>query len=181
VRRIVRTKLVYLTREDPQAYPPSLAGSAEHAALAREVAEKAMVLLKNDGPLLPLDRSKVKKIAVVGRLAEADNTGDHGSSDVTQPHYTSALKGLRDHLGAGATVLHADGKDLAEVARVAGEADAVVVAAGTRWDEVGEYITDDEGLRQRPQPKRPLVATPSMEGPGHVGGDLVRQRCRTWT
>jgi hypothetical protein len=33
------------------------------------------------------------------------------------------------------------------VARVAGQADAVVVVAGTRWDEVGEYITDDQGFR----------------------------------
>jgi len=35
VRRIVRTKLLYLTREDPQEYPRSLAGSPAHAALAR--------------------------------------------------------------------------------------------------------------------------------------------------
>ena len=48
VRRIVRTKLLYLTREDPQTYPPTLAASAEHVALAREVAEKAVVLLKNE-------------------------------------------------------------------------------------------------------------------------------------
>jgi len=158
VRRIVCTKLQFLTREDPQAYPKSLAGSAEHAALAREVAEKAMVLLKNDGAVLPLDKARVKKIAVVGHLADADNTGDHGSSNVNPPYYTSALKGLGDYLGAGATVLHSDGEDLAEVARVAGEADAVVVVAGSRWDEVGEYITDDQGLRPSgPAEKRPLV------------------------
>jgi beta-glucosidase len=176
VRRIVRTKLVYLTREDPQAYPRSLAGSAEHAALAREVAEKAAVLLKNDGPLLPLDKTKVRRIAVVGHLAETDNTGDHCSSDVKAPYTTSALKGLRDYL-AGATVLHADGGDLAEVARVAREADVVVVVAGTRWDEVGEYITDDEGLHPSgPAQKRPLVVKLPllMKEPWVMsGGDLV--------
>ena len=176
VRRIVRTKLVYLTREDPQAYPRSLAGSAEHAALAREVAEKAMVLLKNEGALLPLDKSRVKTLAVVGHLADADNIGDHGSSKVNPPYTTSALAGLRKYLGAGASVLHADGADLAEVARVAGQADAVVVVAGTRWDEVGEYVTDDQGLRPNgPAQKRPLVIKlPFMKQPFVMsGGDRV--------
>jgi beta-glucosidase len=176
VRRIVRTKLLYLTREDPQAYPRSLAGSAEHAALAREVAEKAMVLLKNEGSLLPLDKSRVQKIAVVGHLADADNIGDHGSSKVNPPYTTSALKGLQDYLGAGATVLHSNGNDLAEVARMAGEADVVLVVAGTRWDEVGEYITDDQGLRPSgPAQKRPLVIkVPFMKEPIVMsGGDRV--------
>jgi beta-glucosidase len=176
VRRIVRTKLLYLTREDAQEYPLALAGSAEHAALAREVAEKAMVLLENEGPLLPLDKAKVKAIAVVGHLADAPNTGDHGSSKVNPPYTTSALKGLRDYLGAGARVLHSDGKDLAEVARVAGEADAVVVVAGSRWDEVGEYITDDQGLRPNgPADKRPLVVKiPLVKEPLVMsGGDRV--------
>jgi beta-glucosidase len=176
VRRIVRTKLVYLTREDPQSYPRSLAGSAEHAALAREVAEKAMVLLENRGALLPLDKARVKTIAVVGHLADADNIGDHGSSKVNPPYTTSALEGLRKYLGAGASVLHSNGADLAEVARVAGQADAVVVVAGTRWDEVGEYITDDQGLRPSgPAQKRPLVIKlPFMKEPIVMsGGDRV--------
>jgi beta-glucosidase len=176
VRRIVRTKLVYLTREDPQAYPRSLAGSAEHAALAREVAEKGMVLLKNDGGLLPLDKAKVRKLAVVGRLADADNTGDHGSSNVNPPYTTSPLKGLRDYLGADA-VLHSNGEDLEEVARVAGEAAAVVVVAGTAWDEVGEYVSDKQGLRPSGRAeKRPLlIKLPLMKKPIlHIsGGDLV--------
>lgn len=158
VRRIVRTKLIYLTREDPQEYPPELAVAPEHTALAREAAEKGMVLLKNDGPLLPLDRSKTKKIAVVGHLADAENTGDRGSSNVTPPYRTSALKGMRDYLGDDAAVAHADGSDLAEVSRVAGEADAVLVVAGSRHDEVGEYISDEQGLRPSgPEQKKPIV------------------------
>ncbi len=157
VRRIVRTKLLFLTREDPMAYPPELAAAPEHTALAREVAEKAMVLLKNEGSLLPLDKASTKKIAVVGELADAENTGNRGSSNVTPPYRTSALAGLRDYLGA-ATVLHADGSDLTEVSRVAGEADVVLVVAGSRHDEVGEYISDEAGLRPNgPEEKRPLV------------------------
>jgi beta-glucosidase len=149
VRRVVRTKLIYLTRPDPEAaYPASLAASTAHTALAREVAEKAMVLLKNDGATLPLDKSRVRRIAVVGHLADADNTGDHGSSRVTPPYYTSALRGMQGYLGAAA-VLYSNGSDLAEVARVAKEADVVLVVAGSRWDEVGEYVSDEAGLRPK--------------------------------
>jgi beta-glucosidase len=124
-------------------YAPELAAAPEHTALAREVAEKGMVLLKNENGLLPLDKSATKTIAVVGHLADAENTGDRGSSNVNPPYRTSALKGIQDYLGAGATVLHADGSDLDEVTRVAGEADAVLVVAGSRHDEVGEYIAND--------------------------------------
>ena len=145
VRRIVRTKLRFLTREDPMEYSEDLAAAPEHTALAREVAEKSMVLLKNEGPLLPLDKAATKTIAVVGHLADAENTGDRGSSNVNPPYRTSALKGIQDYLGAGATVLHADGSDLDEVARVAGEADVVLIVAGSRHDEVGEYIVADQG------------------------------------
>jgi beta-glucosidase len=175
VRRIVRTKLRYLTRPDPRTYPSSVVASAEHRALAREVAEKAMVLLKNDDAVLPLDRAKIKRLAVVGHLADADNTGDHGSSKVAPPYATSALKGLRDSLGAGTTVLYSDGADPAEVDRLAGEADAVVVIAGARWDEVGEYVSDAQGMKPSgPAQKRPLrVRLPFLHPIEMSGGDYV--------
>jgi beta-glucosidase len=175
VRRIVRTKLVYLTREDPQTYPPDLAAAPEHTALAREVAEKSMVLLKNDGPLLPLDKASIRKIAVVGHLADSENTGNRGSSNVTPPYQTSALKGIQDYLGGAVAVVHANGSDLAEVSRLAGEADVVLVVAGSRHDEVGEYISDEQGLRPSgPEQKKPLVIKLPFVKPWVLsGGDRV--------
>ena len=175
VRRIVRTKLLYLARPDPQAYPKSLVACAEHTALAREAAEKGMVLLKNDGGLLPLDRTKIERLAVVGHLADADNTGDHGSSHVHPPYCTPVLQGLRDHLGPAVTVSHSDGSDLAEVSRVARDVDAVVVVAGTRWDEVGEYFSDDEGRKPSgPAEKRRMrVKLPFLHPIEMSGGDYV--------
>jgi beta-glucosidase len=47
---------------------------------------------------------------------------------------------MRDYLGGDGRVLHADGSDLGEVTRVAGEADVVLIVAGSRHDDVGEYI-----------------------------------------
>jgi beta-glucosidase len=175
VRRIVRTKLLNLTREDPQAYPSSLAAAPEHTALAREVAEKAMVLLKNDGSVLPLDKARTRVIAVVGHLADADNMGDHGSSYVAPPYWISALQGVRDYLGDSARVLHADGTDLDEVRSVSREADAVIVVAGARWDEVGEYIANGKGLTPSGPAEKGRVSMklPFLHPIEMSGGDYV--------
>jgi len=70
VRRILRRKLEYAARPDPIAYPAALVRAPEHVALAREAAEKGIVLLKNDAAL-PLDPAAVKSVAVVGRLADS--------------------------------------------------------------------------------------------------------------
>src|SRR5215470_17077847 len=60
-QRIVRTLLRFTQAADPQShYPKTLVASEEHIALAREVAEKSIVLLKNEASTLPFDRHAVK-------------------------------------------------------------------------------------------------------------------------
>ena len=61
--RVMRTILRYTTKEDPQAYEPSLIGCEEHRQVALEAAEKSMVLLKNEKDILPLDKKKINKLA----------------------------------------------------------------------------------------------------------------------
>jgi len=140
VLRLLRRKIEYATRPDPVAYPPTVVRAAEHTALAREVAEKSIVLLKNDG-LLPLDEKALKSVAVVGRLADAPNLGDHGSSRVYPPDTVTVVEGLREALGA-ARVVHEPGADLARARRAAKAADAVVVVAGFDHSDEGEYIPE---------------------------------------
>jgi beta-glucosidase len=139
VQRILRRKLFYATRRDPRTYDRSLVASAEHVALAREVAEKSMVLLKNDGPLLPFARPALRTLALLGRRAEAENLGDHGSSRVYPPWIVTPLQGLRDYLG-GEHVVCETGADLSRARRAAREADAVVVIAGLDHTDEGESI-----------------------------------------
>ncbi len=69
--------------------------------------------------------------------------GDRGSSWVRPPYHVSPLEGLRSYLGDGAEVTASDGSDLELARRQAAEADAVVVVAGFRHDESGEYIDRD--------------------------------------
>lgn len=138
VLRILRRKIEYATRPDPMPYPATLVRAPEHVALAREAAEKGLVLLENDG-LLPLDPASLKSLAVLGRLADAPNLGDRGSSRVYPPTWVTILEGLRGALGPS-RVLHEDGSDLTRARAAARAADAVVVVAGFDHSDEGEYI-----------------------------------------
>lgn len=139
VLRLLRRKIEYATRPDPVAYPPTLVRAAEHVALAREVAEKGTVLLKNDAGLLPLDEGSLRSVAVVGRLADAPNLGDYGSSRVYPPDTVTLVEGLREALGA-TSVIHEPGADVVKALAAARAADAAVVVAGFDQSDEGEYI-----------------------------------------
>ena len=109
---------------------------AAHHALARRAAAAGTVLLTNDG-LLPLGAETT--IAVIGAFAEHPRYQGAGSSLVTPTHLDTFLDVVREQAGEG-RVTYAPGYDpvtgettdalLAEAARVAAGADAVVVLAG---------------------------------------------------
>jgi beta-glucosidase len=165
VFRILRTKLDYATRVDPMEYPRTLIAAPDHVDLSRRVAERSMVLLKNEGPVLPLDRSGISTLAVVGHLANIDNTGDRGSSNVNPRYRVTPLSGLRSYLEDDVRVLHNDGTDLEHLAAIASQADAVVVVAGFRHDEEGEYLHMDGGM--------PADESEKQAPFGFAGGDRV--------
>jgi len=152
-RRILTVLYRFMCAENPLAeYPKTLVACADHVAVALEAAEKSAVLLTNDG-VLPFDRTQVKTLAVLGRLASLDNTGDNGSSRVRPPHIVTALEGLERAsraFGIGA-VLKGDEHDLAAAGRAAASADVVVVVVGNTAEDEGEYIPADITLGQAVQ------------------------------
>ena len=79
----------------------------EHRQLALKMARESMVLLKNDG-LLPLNRSKVKKIAVFGENANADHML-WGNYNGTPSRSVTILDGIRELAGANIKVDYAQG------------------------------------------------------------------------
>ncbi|MEY2883604.1 MAG: hypothetical protein RL490_1328 [Pseudomonadota bacterium] len=146
-RRILTTLYRFACAQDPLPdYPLSLVASPAHVALALEAAEKSAVLLANSG-VLPLDRSRLRRLAVLGRLAAIENTGDNGSSRVRAPHVVTALAGLQAALGAD-RIVTGDESDLAAAAAAAASADAVVIIAGYTAAEEGEFIPGDITLGQ---------------------------------
>jgi len=145
-RRVLRTKLDFISRADHQTYERSVLACERHRALAQEVAEKSMVLLKNDKQLLPLDKNAVKKIAVIGELATASNIGDHGSSRVTPPCVVTLLDGLKQYVTqqqADVVITHDDGKNATRAAQLAAQSDVVIVVAGYRHNDEGENLASN--------------------------------------
>ncbi len=140
VTRILKTRLPYAILPDHMEYKPELKASENHIKLSREVAEKSMVLLKNEG-VLPLSGSTDKKVAVIGWIADLENTGDLGSSNVRSKYVVTPLQGIKNYVEAlGGIVLFQDGSNLDESKKLADEADAVIVVVGFTREDEGEYI-----------------------------------------
>src|SRR4029079_15163026 len=73
VARVLRAKFLARLFEQPSAdgeQAERQANAPAHQALALDAARKTIVLLKNDGNLLPFDRSKIKTLAVIGPNAK---------------------------------------------------------------------------------------------------------------
>src|SRR5271165_2043581 len=108
-RRILRQQVRFGQGRNSADYGPEVVGCEAHRRLAREVAQKSIVLLKNDGALLPL--RDIRRLAVIGRLADAPNTGDGGSSNTRPAHVVTPLEGLRAAVGASVDLPYDDGAD----------------------------------------------------------------------
>ena len=137
--KIVRTLLAFTQAKDEREYDKSLIACDEHIALAREVAEKSITLIKNKNSLLPLDRSKYKNIAVVGDLAKVENIGDYGSSQVHPPYVKTFMQAMEENYG-DVNVTFIPTLAVKSKAETIKKADAVIILCGMRHGDEGEYI-----------------------------------------
>ena len=122
--------------------PADAVAAAEHRHLARNVACRGAVLLRNqvtDGtPALPLVAEALSRVALLGRLADRPNQGDIGSSMVSPPSSVTILDGLRERLGS--KLIHLGGSDPAAAAAAARGADAAVIVVGLSSVDEGESM-----------------------------------------
>ena len=111
VSRILATKFRLGVFENPYVdpdYAQRITNSPEHQQLALKVAQKAIVLLKNDGNLLPLDPAKLKTIAVIGPNAADVHIGGY-SRDPGPGNQISILDGIRKRVEPGVKVVFSEG------------------------------------------------------------------------
>lgn len=110
-----------------------------HHAFARKVATEAIVLLKNQGDLLPVSSEKHKSIAVIGEFAVKPRFQGNGSSEVKPPRVDRFLDILQADHGDKVKITYAPGykleddKDtslIPEAIEKAAEADIALVLAG---------------------------------------------------
>lgn len=142
VRRVLEAKYRLGLFDDPYRYSDpareqALTLTPEHRALAREIAQQSIVLLKNDG-VLPLSKD-VGTLAVIGPLADDGVTSLGGWAGAGRAEdAVTVLDGIRQAVSSGTRVLHVRGTDvtgtdtsgIAEAVAAARQADAVVLVLG---------------------------------------------------
>ncbi|MGA7630907.1 MAG: glycoside hydrolase family 3 C-terminal domain-containing protein, partial [Terriglobales bacterium] len=124
----------------------------EHRALARKITQESIVLLKNDvlknvsrknsQPLLPLDRTKLESVAVIGPYADLVALDWYSG---TPPYVVSPLDGIKNKLGSGVKVNFAHDNSSGEAAKIARAADVAIVV-------VGNHPTCNAGWAKCPLP-----------------------------
>jgi beta-glucosidase len=96
-------------------------------ALARLVTQKSIVLLKNQGNLLPLDKTALKSLAVIGPNADLVVTDWYGGKP---PYSVSALAGIKAAVGTGVNVQYALDNSTGQAVTMAASSDAAIVVVG---------------------------------------------------
>ncbi|HTJ51355.1 MAG TPA: beta-glucosidase BglX [Cyclobacteriaceae bacterium] len=143
VRRVLKLKFDLGLFDNPYLYSDvnrekKEIRSAENLAVARDMAKRSIVLLKNEGKLLPLKKN-YKKIAVIGPLADnkEDMNGSWSFFGETQ-HPVSIVEGIKSKVEKGTEVLYHTGCNLydnntdkfAEAVTTANNADVVIMVVG---------------------------------------------------
>jgi beta-glucosidase len=154
VRRILKKKFELGLFDDPYRFcnperEKKELSNPDHAAIARDMARKSIVLLKNENQLLPLSKD-IKTIAFIGPLVKAVKQ-NKGFWDVEVPGVDSNFivtqwEGLENKVGKNTKLLYAKGCEIdgystdgfAEAVETAKKADVVILSIGERRDMSGE-------------------------------------------
>ena len=167
VTHMLRAKFLANLFERPLVDPDEAArasNTAESQALAAEAARRAIVLLKNDRSVLPLDRTKLKTLAVVGPNAKGIRLGGYSREP---GRGVDVLTGITSAAGSGVRILYAEGvriteeppswnqdkvvmgdpaknrQRIQEAVTLARPADAIVVVVGTNESTSREAWSDE--------------------------------------
>ena len=144
VKRLMVTRLKLGMFDDPGLVPYTGISfeendSGEHRAFALEVSKRSMVLLKNENGLLPLDRKKLKSIAIIGPNANS-REALKGNYFGTASQYVTVLDGIREAVGKDVRIYYSEGchlyRDKVEGLGEPGDRFAEAVAAAERSDAV---------------------------------------------
>lgn len=158
-RRMISLALSY-SREGREAGAAG-AGTADigaHHLLARKAAAESAVLLKNAGGVLPIDSKRVKKLAVLGSIAEHPYYQGTGCTVVHARKVDIPLEEIRNAAGSGIEVTFAPGYTqdnrttpalLEEAGEAARNADMVILFAGSKLPlEDDNYVRPSIGIEE---------------------------------
>lgn len=152
VKRILKKKFELGLFDDPYKFSNAEREQKEmnnpqHGLIARDMAKKSIVLLKNENHLLPLSKN-TKTIAFIGPMVKRvrENLGFWSIEFPDSNYIVSQWQGLQNKVGNNAKLLYAQGCDIedtsrsgfAEAINTAMQADVVILSVGERRDMSGE-------------------------------------------
>lgn len=183
VTRLMTTRMKLGMFDNPEKVPYTkipyeVNDCKEHRDFAREVAKKTLVLLKNENNFLPLDKNKLKSIAVIGPNAES-HAALVGNYFGTASKYVTILEGIQQAVNPDTRVYYAEGCHLykdklgglckakdgfAEAVSAAERADVVVMCMGLdaniegeEGDAGNEYASGDKPNLNLPGVQQDLI------------------------
>jgi beta-glucosidase len=142
LRRVLTLKFELGLFEDPYtdvSQTPKIINTPEHKALAFKAAEEAVILLKNQHDLLPLDEAKIKNLAVIGPNAAEIHLGGYSAEPF---HGVSVLEGIQKFAEGKFRVSYAEGCK-------------ITVQKGSFWEdgnaELNSYENDEKLIKEAVQ------------------------------
>ena len=200
LRRVLQVRFRLGEFDPPEMVPysrisPAAIDSAAHRELALRTARESIVLLANNNNFLPLDKTKIKTIAVIGPHADREMTGIGYTGLASK--FVKPIAGIRNKVAPGTEVLYARGSGImesdneeasfAQAVAIAKRADVAVVFAGTNQLLEGEGRDRNDinlPLIQQQLVRRVYAANPktvvvllnggpvSLIGPGGAAGQI---------
>ena len=143
LRRVLKVRFQLGEFDPPQMVPyskygPEMIDSPAHRQLALRTAQESIVLLSNRDNFLPLDKGRIKALAVIGPFADFAQTGPNYTGQYSK--FVKPLEGIQNKVGSGTQVLYARGSgilesdnpeaSIAEAVAVAKKAEVAVLFVG---------------------------------------------------
>ncbi|MHA1884475.1 MAG: glycoside hydrolase family 3 C-terminal domain-containing protein [Promethearchaeota archaeon] len=154
ISRLLRVMFLVGLFDDESALPKGSRNTPEHQALAREIAEEGIVLLKNEEGLLPLNITQINKIAVIGPTANKRTYLGAGSSTNFPPYEIKPIEGIMEKC-----------EEKVEVIKEPSEADITIIFAGLRHKKGMDVEGDDKDLFELPEKQITLITNTVKENP----------------
>lgn len=154
LRMMLRLKMIGEEREERKA---GTYNTREHQQAVLEVAEESMILLKNEKKVLPLQRRKIRKLAVIGKNAEKIHSNGGGSAEIKALYEISPLMGICKYLGGNTQVVYAKGYEDDEEKTTEGE---------TNWQALstdGKQETKEKKYKETPQQQADRLLQEALE------------------
>ena len=153
--------------EKPHTPAATFADNPDVRALARQAAGESIVLLKNKGGVLPLNKARLKTLAVIGHNAVEARIEGSGSSRVRANYVVTPLEALKKYCG-----------DSVRIVFEMGYRNNRVTPPLKLGDFVGEYFTSDdlsgEPFARRTENELSFVFTSAGSAPGLIIGRDTR-------